>query len=346
MPSLTPVACRRPAAAATGNLPMEVAVLGAGAIGGLLGVHLSAAGTPVTLIDRPDRLRDLRRGGLSVLRPDGSQVSPRAIAMADAAEITQAFDMVILAVKAHEIAAALPALARLTGADTTIVPVQNGIPWWYFHGTSGPFAGQRLHAADPDGRIGECIDTGKIVACVAYPAADLQAPNLIRHVEGNRFTVGELDGQRSERVERISGLLVDAGFKAPVAADIRAEIWLKAWGNLAFNPVSALTRASMAAICRLPETRSLVARMMQEAAEIAAKLGISFRVSLERRLDGAEQVGEHKTSMLQDLEAGRPLELEALVGTVLEIAQLVDVRVPTIEAVYALTRLLDLNNRA
>lgn len=324
---------------------MRIAVLGAGAIGGLLGVHLSAAGKPVTLIDRPDRVRDLRSGGLAVLRPDGSRLEAPDIAVCGAAEARPQYDVVILAVKAHEIPGALPTLASLATPDTTIVPVQNGIPWWYFHGVPGPLAGRRLQAADPEGVIGQAVDPGRIVACIAYPAAELDTPNLVRHVEGNRFTVGEPDNRRSERVERISSLFAEAGFKAPVTTDVRAEIWLKAWGNLAFNPVSALTRASMAAICRMPETRALVTRMMQEARDVASKLGVSFRVSLERRLAGAEQVGEHKTSMLQDLEAGRPLELEALVGTVLEIARMVEVETPTIDNVYALTRLLDRKSR-
>lgn len=320
---------------------MKIAVLGTGAIGGLLGVHLSTTGATVTLVDQGDRARALRRSGLSVLRSDGTQLAARPVNIRDAAERQDPHDVVILAVKAHEIVSALPALQSMMHGESTIVTVQNGIPWWYFKGLPGMWSGRDLAAADPDGRIDKAIDPKRVVGCVAYPAAEVHSADVVRHVEGNRFTLGELDGSQSERVQQLARLLVASGLKAPVTQDIRAEVWLKSWGNLAFNPISALTRASMGEICRQPQTRQLAMDMMLEAQRIAEKLGVSFRVTLERRLQGAEQVGEHKTSMLQDLEAGRPLELDAIVGTVLEIARLVGVRAATIEHVYGLTRLLD-----
>ncbi len=320
---------------------MKIAVLGAGAIGGLLGAHLSTTAATVTLVDHGERARALRSKGLSVLNPDGTQLRAGPVNVRDVSERQEPHDVVILAVKAHEIVSALPALGSLTHGASTVVTVQNGIPWWYFKGLDGPWGGRDLAAADPGGRIAKTVDSKRIVGCVAYPAAEVQSAGVVRHVEGNRFTLGELDGRQSARVEELSRLLAASGLKAPVTPDIRAEVWLKSWGNLAFNPISALTRASMAEICRQPQTRQLATDMMLEAQRIADRLGVTFRVTLERRLQGAEQVGEHKTSMLQDLEAGRPLELESIVGTVLEIARLVEVRAPTIEYIYGLTRLLD-----
>jgi 2-dehydropantoate 2-reductase len=250
-------------------------------------------------------------------------------------------DLVVLAMKAQDIAAALPTLTGLLHADTVVLTVQNGIPWWYFQGTSGAHANHTLQSVDPGGRIAAAIQTRRIIGCVAYPAAAAERSGITRHVEGYRFPIGELDGSSTARAAVISGLLSAAGFKAPMLADIRAETWLKAWGNLGFNPVSALTRATMARICQDPETRALVQRMMLEAQQIAARLGVQFRVSLERRLQGAEQVGQHKTSMLQDVEAGRPLEIEAVVGAVLELGRLTGVNAPTTQAIYSLVKLLD-----
>jgi len=220
------------------------------------------------------------------------------------------------------------------------VTMQNGIPWWYFHKHDGELQGHPVKSADPDGTIARHIDADRVIGSVVYPAADLSAPGVVQVVEGNRFSVGELDGATTERVQAISTSLTRAGFKAPVIADIRSEIWLKLWGNLSFNPISALTHATLVDLCQFPLTRDLAAQMMTEAQTIANKLGVTFRVSIERRIAGAEKVGAHKTSMLQDVEAGRPMELAALVGSVIELGTLTSTPTPHINAVYACASLL------
>jgi len=249
-------------------------------------------------------------------------------------------DLVILAVKAHQVEAVANDVPKLFGADTVVVTMQNGIPYWYFHQHGGELAGSLVRSVDPSGLIGRRIPAERVIGCVVYPAAELIAPGVIKHIEGERLPLGDLDGSNSARVTRISECFIRAGFKAPVLDDIRAEIWLKAWGNLTFNPISALTRSTLVDICQFPPTRQLAAAMMTEAQTVANKLGITFRVGLEKRIAGAEKVGKHKTSMLQDVEAGRPPELEALVGSVVELGRLTHTPTPHIDAVYALTDLL------
>ncbi|MCZ6482451.1 MAG: 2-dehydropantoate 2-reductase, partial [Alphaproteobacteria bacterium] len=250
-------------------------------------------------------------------------------------------DMVILALKAHQIEAVASEIPALFRPETIVVPVQNGIPWWYFQRHGGEFDGRRLETLDPTGVIEANIEAGRIIGCVVYPAAAVTGPGVIHHVEGDRFPVGELDGSESERVKTLSETLIDAGFRSRVIEDIRSEIWLKAWGNLSFNPISALTHATLADICRFPETRALAASMMKEAQDIAEKLGIEFRHTIDKRIDGAEAVGAHKTSMLQDVEARRKLEVEALIGAVIELGRLTNTPTPAIDAVYACVKLLD-----
>ncbi len=249
-------------------------------------------------------------------------------------------DVVILALKAHQVEAVAGDVPRLFGPDTMVITMQNGIPYWYFHRHGGELEGTRVRSVDPRGVIGECIPAERVIGCVVYPASELVAPGVVRHIEGNRFPLGELDGSTTERVTRASQCLIDAGFKAPVLDDIRAEIWLKLWGNLTFNPISALSRATLVDICRFPATRALAAEMMREAQAVAAKLGVGFRVTLEQRIAGAEKVGKHKTSMLQDVEAGRAPEVDALVGSVVELGRLTHTPTPHIEAVHALVTLL------
>jgi 2-dehydropantoate 2-reductase len=249
-------------------------------------------------------------------------------------------DVVVLAMKAHQLDAVADDVQHLCGPQTLIVPMQNGIPYWYFHKHGGPFENHWLHSVDPSGRIGRAIPADRVIGCVVYPASELVAPGIVRHIEGDRFPLGELDGSISERAQALSAAFVRAGFKAPVLDNIRAEIWLKLWGNLVFNPVSALTRATLEAIARFEPTRELAAQMMAEAQAVANKLGITFRVTIDKRIAGAEKVGAHKTSMLQDVEAGREPEVEALVGSVVELARLTHTPTPHIDAVYALMRLL------
>jgi 2-dehydropantoate 2-reductase len=249
-------------------------------------------------------------------------------------------DIVIIAVKAQQMHAVANGVPKLFGPETLVITMQNGIPYWYFHKHGGPFEGRCVEAVDPSGLCLRHIPPARVIGCVVYPASTLVAPGIIRHIEGDRFPLGELDGSASSRVRAVSECFTHAGFQAPVLDNIRAEIWLKLWGNLTFNPISALTRATLVDICQYAPTRKLAAAMMTEAQSVAAKLGITFRVPIERRIAGAERVGKHKTSMLHDVEAGRGMETDALVGSVLELARMTATQVPIIEAVYALTKLL------
>lgn len=315
--------------------------MGAGAIGGLLAARLAASGQEVSLVARGDHLAAIRRTGLKLVEADGtSSVSDITAASDDPADLGP-HDTVILALKAHQIVTLADRLQHLYHPDTVVVPVQNGIPWWYFETHGGPHDGHRLTTLDPDGTLASSIPCWRIVACIAYPAAMLTAPGVITHVEGDRFPVGELDGSRSERAGQLARTLSSAGFTSRVLSDVRAQLWVKAWGNLAFNPISALTGATLGRICRTESTRRLAATMMAEALKIAEALGVRIRVTIEQRIAGAEKVGEHKTSMLQDVEAGRRLELDPLVGVFTELGELTGVDTPTISAVYALTALLD-----
>ena len=320
---------------------MRICVVGAGAIGGLLGVKLALAGHEVALVARGPHLEAIRSGGLRLLMGDGTEhVAREVVATADI-RACGVQDLVILGVKAHQLPPIVDDLRTLIHDDTLVLPTQNGIPWWYFHGLGGPWEGRVLHSVDPGGRLFEGIEARRIIGCVVYPAAEIEAPGVIRHIEGLRFSVGELDGSRSERIRAMADLLVGAGFKSYVLDDVRSEMWLKAWGNLSFNPISALTHATLEDICRFAPSRELAATMMREAQAVAEALGAHFRVGLERRIAGAESVGRHKTSMLQDVEAGKRLEVEALIGAVVELADIVGVPVPAIRAVHAATLLLD-----
>ena len=246
-----------------------------------------------------------------------------------------------MGLKAHQIESVADDLSSLVGPNTVMITLQNGIPWWYFRKFDGPYSNRTVRTVDPNSVLFDRIDPEILIGCVAYPAATLVGPGVIRHIEGYRFPVGELDGQTSDRVLTISRLLTKAGFKAHVLADIRSEIWLKLWGNLSFNPISALTHSTLVDICQFPPTRELSAAMMREAQAVGEKLGAHFRVSLEKRILGAEAVGKHKTSMLQDLEAGKPLEIEGMLGAVIELAEVTKVEVPTLKVVYACVSLLD-----
>jgi 2-dehydropantoate 2-reductase len=318
---------------------MKIAVVGAGAIGGYVGGWLAASGEDVTFIARGANLEAIRRDGMRVIAEDGNETIARA-AVFDRTRDAGAQDVVVLAVKAHQVAAIAPDLAALCHGETTIVTMQNGIPWWYFYKHGGAYEGTPVRSADPDGSIARLVDASRVVGSVVYPAATLEAPGVVHVVEGRRFTLGEPDGSMSPRAEAISAAFTRAGFKAPVIADIRSEIWLKLWGNVSFNPISALTHATLVGLLTFPLTRELSMEMMREAEAVANKLGVTFRVGIDKRIAGAERVGEHKTSMLQDVEAGRPMEIEALVGAVVELGRLTHTPTPHVDAVYALVSLL------
>jgi 2-dehydropantoate 2-reductase len=319
---------------------MRIAVVGAGAIGGLVGGRLAAAGEEVTFIARGANLAAIRANGMRVIGEDGKETIATNVRAAETAADAGAQDVVVLAVKAHQVGAVVGTVQRLGGADTPIVTMQNGVPWWYFQRHGGQYGGTLIRAADPDGTIARTIDPARIIGTVVYPAAVLEAPGVVRVLEGRRFTLGELDGSTTPRVERIAAAFTRAGFKAPITDDLRGEIWLKVWGNLSFNPISALTHATLVDLVKFPLTRELSTEMMREAEVIAAKLGITFRVGIDKRLGGAERVGAHKTSMLQDVEAGRPMEIEALVGAIVELGRLTSTPTPHVDAVYACVRLL------
>ena len=320
---------------------MKICVVGAGAIGGLVGVKMALAGEEVTLIDVGEHLSAIKKNGLKLIMADGEELHAKDIKATSSFAEAGKQDLVILALKSHVIASVSKDLQALNGPDTMIVPVQNGLPWWYFSKHGGPYDGQSIEICDPDGTIGRNIDVERLIGCVVFPAGAIKEPGVIQHVEGNRFPVGELDGQETARVKLVSETFIKAGFKSFVLDNIRAEIWLKLWGNLSFNPISAVTHSTLVDICQYPLTRDLAAKMMTEASDIAGKLNITFRVPLEKRIEGAEKVGKHKTSMLQDVEAGRALELDAVIGAVIELGRLTNTPTPHVDAVYACVKLLD-----
>ncbi len=317
---------------------MKIAVVGAGAIGGYVGAALHRGGAEVHLLARGPHLAAMRERGVTVLSPRGDfHAHPHATD--DPASIGPA-DIVFLGLKAYSYRDAGPLLAPLLRPGTGVVAAQNGIPWWYFHGLPGPHAGRRVESADPGGAVSAVIPPEAAIGCVVYCSAEIESPGVIRHVEGTRFSVGEPDGTVSERCLAFSRAMTAGGLKCPVEKDLRPDIWLKLLGNVAFNPVSVLTRATMGAIASHPGTRELVLSMMRETAEVAARLGSPPKISVERRFDGAAKVGEHKTSMLMDFEAGKPLETDVLLAAPVELARLAGVPVPALEMVHALVGLL------
>lgn len=320
---------------------MRVCIVGAGAIGGLLGVRLAISGQQVSVLARGSNLAAIRSDGMKLVEPDGSVLVATELEASDDFASLGPQDLVVLALKAQQIAEIAHQLPLLYHDDTVVLPLQNGIPWWFFQKFPGPYDGRRLRTLDPDGTLEQHIPVDRIVASIAYPAAERDAPGVFRLVEGDRFPVGELDGHRSDRATRIAQVLTEAGFKSRVLTDIRSHLWVKAWGNLAMNPISALTGATLAEICRFPATRALAAQMMLESSEVAEKLGLHLRISVEHRIEGAEKVGDHKTSMLQDVEAGRALEIDPLVGSFVELGQLTETAMPVTETVYSLVSLLN-----
>jgi 2-dehydropantoate 2-reductase len=325
---------------------MRFCIVGAGAIGGLLGARLARAGEEVTFIARGASLEAIRARGMREAFADGRVEVAANVGATDDFAAAGTFDVVIPAVKAHQLADVAPRLAPLYHDATVVVPMQNGIPFWYFNGHGGKLAGRAVESVDPGGRIRDAIPANRIIGCVIFVAAERIAPGEVMHKGHDRFPMGELDGARSERIERIARAFERAGFKAPILDDIRSEVWLKLWGNSSFNPISALTHATLSDICGDAFGRDLAARMMRETQAVAEKLGISFRVTIDQRIEGAARVGRHKTSMLQDVEAGRALEVDALVGSVVEMGEIAGVDTPTIRAVYQATKLLDRTLRA
>ena len=315
---------------------MKVAIFGAGAIGGYLAVKLIRAGADVTVIARGPHLAAMRANGLT-LKSEGETVNVR-LPCTDKAEEAGPQDYVIVTLKATGLAPAAPQIARLMGPETSLVTGINGIPYWYFYGLEGPWRDRVVESVDPGGKLWHLLPPRQTIGAIVYPAAEVIEPGVIEHTYGNRLTLGEPDGSKSARVEALSQLLAQAGLKAPVRSNIRDEIWVKLWGNLAFNPLSALTSSTLDRLAFRPDLRAVARAMMEEAQVIAEALGAKFAVGIDKRIDGAGEVGAHKTSMLQDLERGRPMEIDALLGAVVEMAELTAKPAPLCRAVLAMVR--------
>lgn len=316
---------------------MRLCIFGAGAIGGLMAARLAQRGAAeVTVIARGPHLAAMQANGLR-LRSGGEEIAvrPRCVATAEEAGPQ---DYVVVTLKAHSLPSAAVTMQPLLGPDTAVVSAVNGVPWWYFHKLPGPFEESRVRSVDPDGAVWDRLHPSRVIGCIIYPAAEVAEPGVIEHTYGDRFTLGEPDGARTPRITALSEALIAAGFKAPIRPKIRDEIWVKLWGNLAFNPISALTGATLDVVTGDPGQRGVARAMMVEAQGVAEKLGVRFAIDVDKRIAGAAEVGAHKTSMLQDLERGRPMEIDALLGAVVELAERVDVAVPTCRTVLALVR--------
>ena len=316
---------------------MKICIYGAGAIGGYIGAKLAAVGADVSLVARGQHLAALQSKGLTLIDEGGTQT--HKVHATDDARTLGPQDFVILTLKAHSVPAVVGQITPLLGSDSTLVSGVNGVPWWYFHRLGGQLEGTRLQSVDPGNVQWDSFGPDRVLGCVVYPAAEVVEPGTITHIEGNRFSLGEPSGEKSARALRLSEALTAAGLKAPVRARLRDEIWVKLWGNLSFNPISALTHATLDVLCTDPGARAVARAIMVEAQEIAEKLGIDFPIGVDRRLDAGAAVGAHRTSMLQDLLANRPMEIEALVGSVAELGRLTDTPTPSIDAILALVRL-------
>ena len=316
---------------------MKICIFGAGAIGGYMGAKLAQAGADVSLVARGPHLAAMQKHGLRLIEETGETTV--AVTASDNPADLGPQDYVIVTLKAHSVPAVVPHMQPLIGDQTTIVSGVNGVPWWYFHKLGGPFDGTRLETVDPGNAQWDGFGPDRVLGCVVYPAAEVIEPGVVKHIEGNRFSLGEPDGSKSERALALSKALGAGGLKAPVRPKIRDEIWVKLWGNLSFNPISALTHATLDVLCTDPGTREVARNMMLEAQSIAEKLGVKFPIDVDRRIQGGADVGAHRTSMLQDLDQGRPMEIDALVGSVKELGRVTDTPTPTIDTVLALIAL-------
>ena len=317
---------------------MKFAIVGAGAVGGFLGAKLALSGNSVTLIARGSHLKAIQDKGLRVHSPEGDlEVRPSAT---DDFETVGPVDYIFLTVKAHGLPEVAPKLAPLLGPSTAVLPAQNGVPWWYFQRHGGPWDGVRLDSLDPEGALSDAIPTERIIGCVVYPSTVVVEPGVIEHIEGDRFAIGELDGSTTDRCRQLSAALIEARLRGPIRSRIRHDLWVKLLGNLAFNPISALTGATLGEITAHPEADALAREVMAEADAVAQGLGVKIPISIDQRMAGAEKVGGHKTSMLQDVELGRPLELESIVGAVLELGEMQGIPMPHTKTLYACTKLL------
>lgn len=314
----------------------KICIYGAGAIGGFMGAMLAKAGAGVSLVARGPHLAAMQENGLVLETAEGRETVP-VTASENPADLGVQ-DYVIITLKAHSVPGVIDAMQPLLGPDTAVVFAVNGVPWWYFHKLGGDLDGRRVETVDPGGKIWDGIGPERALGCVVYPAAEVPEPGVIKHLAGDRFSIGEPDGEKSERAQELSSLLKAAGLRAPVRPRIRDEIWVKLWGNCSLNPISALTGATVEEMCTAPDVRATVKNIMLEAQNVGEALGVKFAIDVEKRIAGAEAVGAHKTSMLQDLERGRPMEIDALVAAVAELGQLTGVETPTLDTVLGLVR--------
>ena len=317
---------------------MKIAIVGAGAIGAFLGAKLALSGEDVYLIARGAHLQAMQTHGVQVKSPEGDfEAHPNAT---DDYESVGPVDFVFLTVKAHSLTEIAPQIAPLLGPETAVVSAQNGIPWWYFHSHGGPFDGTAIESVDPGGVVAQAIDPSRIIGCIIYPSTVIVQPGVIEHIEGNRFSIGELDGTSSDRCKTLAAALIGAGLKAPIRSRIRHDLWVKLLGNVVFNPMSALTGATLEEMATHPESSAIARAVMAETDEVAVALGIRLPLTIDQRMDGARKVGAHKTSMLQDVESGRPMELESVVGVVIELGEKLGLPMPHTRTLYSCTRLL------
>jgi 2-dehydropantoate 2-reductase len=317
---------------------MKFLIVGAGAIGAYMGARMARAGVDVTLFARGPHLQAMKQNGVRVRSADGDfEAQPKVVGSLEEAGPA---DVVILGVKAHSLPSIAPQLESVLGPDTAVVSTQNGIPWWYFQGFGGQWDGLRLERIDPGGAISNAIEARRVVGSIVYFSTEITSPGVIQHNEGNRISIGEPNGERSERCRGIAEVLIKSGLRCPITTHMREEIWVKILGNASLNPVSALTRATIGQMVRDPGVSQVIRGIMQEVEAVSNKLGMKLPITIDQRMAGAEKVGEHRTSMLQDLEAGRPLELEALVGSVVELGERLDVPMPNTRAVYSCVKLL------
>ncbi len=316
---------------------MKICIFGAGAIGGYMGAKLAQAGADVSLVARGPHLTAMKENGLRLIE-DSGETNVRVTASDNPNDLGSQ-DYIIVTLKAHSVPPLVPKMAPLIGSHTTIVSGVNGVPWWYFHKLGGPLDGKRVASVDPGNAQWSGFGPDNVLGCVVYPAAEVIEPGVIKHIEGNRFSLGEPDGSKSERAVTLSKALSAAGLKAPVRPKLRDEIWIKLWGNLSFNPISALTHATLDVLCTEERTRSVARNMMLEAQAIAEKLGVKFPIDVDRRIEGGAAVGAHRTSMLQDLDQNRPMEIDALVSSVQELGSITGTPTPTIDTVLSLIRL-------
>ncbi|MDB9749906.1 2-dehydropantoate 2-reductase [Planktomarina temperata] len=316
---------------------MKICIFGAGAIGGYMGAKLAAAGADVSLVARGPHLKAMQENGLRLIEETG--ISTVKVTASDTASDLGPQDYVIVTLKAHSVPSVVPHMQPLINDHTTVVSGVNGVPWWYFHKISGALEGTRLQTVDPGNAQWDGLGPDRVLGCVVYPAAEVVEPGVVKHIEGNRFSLGEPDGSKSNRALALSEALSASGLKAPIRPKIRDEIWIKLWGNLSFNPISVLTQSTLDVLCTDPGTREVARKMMLEAKTVAEKLGVKFPIDVDRRIRGGAAVGAHRTSMLQDLDQGRPMEIDALIGSVKELGLITQTPTPTIDTVLALTAL-------